>query len=226
MGQKVHPIGFRLGITKQHQSKWYTNPKKYAIFIEQERFLRKLLFDKYSAAGISSIEMERKVHQISINMQVANPRMIAVKDDLQVLRQELEKQLHKYMFKNVFCQQKYQFFQEDEKPTQISIVVTKISQPNADVTSLTQFLVDQLEQRAPFRRAIRQTIQRAQRQKIPGIKIQISGRLNGAEMARSEWVREGKMPLQTLRADIDYCYKTAKTIYGLLGIKVWVFSSK
>lgn len=227
MGQKVHPLGFRLGYTKDHQSKWFTNPKTYSILVAQDRFLRELLFEKYRDAGISGIEIERKVNQIQITLKTAQPRIILKKDqnDLEELRKDLEKQLHKYMVKHVFSQKKYAFFQEaySEKPTQISIFVTKLKNPNADVTVISQFLVDQLEQRVAFRRAIRQAIQRAQRQNVQGIKIQISGRLNGAEIARSEWVRKGRVPLQTLRANIDYTYTTAKTIYGLLGIKVWVF---
>ena len=230
MGQKVHPLGFRLGYTKQHQSNWFTNPKTYSVFIAQDRFLRELLFEKYKEAGISGIQIERKVNQIQITLNSAQPRMIIQNNetDLESLRKELETKLHRYMVKTIFSQQKYSFFKEQylEKPTQISIFVTKLQNPNTDVTILAQFLVDQLEQRVAFRRAIRQAVQRAQRQNVQGIKIQISGRLNGAEIARSEWVRKGRVPLQTLRADIDYTYTTAKTIYGLLGIKIWVFQAE
>lgn len=227
MGQKVHPLGFRLGVTKTHKSNWFTTKKKYPIFIEQDQFLRNVLLNQYRDAGISNIEIERKVNQIWITLRTANPGIILGKnqDTLELLRKELEDKLHRYMIKHVFTQQKYSFFLEDyqEKPTQIAIFVTKLAKPNADVTAISQFLVDQLEQRVPFRRAIRQAVRRAQRQNVQGIKIQISGRLNGAEIARSEWLREGRVPLQTLRANIDYCYTTAKTIYGLLGIKIWIF---
>ena len=230
MGQKVHPLGFRLGYTKQHQSNWFTNPKTYSVFIAQDRFLRELLFEKYQEAGISGIQIERKVNQIQITLNSAQPRMIIQNNEteLESLRKELETKLHRYMVKTIFSQQKYVFFKEQylEKPTQISIFVTKLQNPNADVTILAQFLVDQLEQRVAFRRAIRQAVQRAQRQNVQGIKIQISGRLNGAEIARSEWVRKGRVPLQTLRANIDYTYTTAKTIYVFLGIKIWVFKKE
>lgn len=230
MGQKVHPLGFRLGYTKEHQSTWFTNTKTYPVFIAQDRFLRELLFKKYNEAGISGIKIERKVNQIQITLNTAQPRMIIQtnQNDLESLRKELEIQLHGFMLKNIFSQKKYAFFKEQyiEKPTQISIFVTKLQNPNADVTVLAQFLVDQLEQRVAFRRAIRQAIQRAQKQNVQGIKIQISGRLNGSEIARSEWVRKGRVPLQTLRANIDYTYTTAKTIYGLLGIKIWVFQEE
>lgn len=227
MGQKVHPLGFRLGVNKTHQSTWFTASKKYPIFIEQDRFLRTLLVQKYSEAGISSIEIERKVNQIWITLRTANPRVIVGKgqSDLEIIRKDIETQLHKYMLKNIFTQKKYQFFKQDyfEQPTEVAIFVTKLTNPNADVTAISQTLVTQLEQRVAFRRAIRQAVQKAQKQNVQGIKIQISGRLNGAEIARSEWVREGRVPLQTLRANIDYCYTTAKTIYGLLGIKIWIF---
>lgn len=227
MGQKVHPLGFRLGVNKKHQSTWFTHPKKYPIYIEQDRFLRTLLFKKYDQAGISSIEIERKVNQIWVTLSTANPRVIVGKGqgDLEGIRKDIEKQLNKYMLKNIFTQKKYEFFKDEylEQPNEIAIFVTKLANPSADVMAISQTLVTQLEQRVAFRRAIRQVIQQAQKQKVQGIKIQISGRLNGAEIARSEWVREGRVPLQTLRANIDYCYTTAKTIYGLLGIKIWVF---
>ena len=112
-----------------------------------------------------------------------------------------------------------------KKSIQVAIHVTKLANPDSEAAFIADFLVEQLEKRVAFRRAVRQAIQRAQRAGVSGIKIQISGRLNGAEIARSEWVREGRVPLQTLRADITYCYKTAKTIYGLLGIKIWVFKN-
>lgn len=229
MGQKVHPVGFRLGITKDHQSKWYTGSKMYPIFLAQDKFLRHLLFNDYSTAGISRIEIERKIQQIQIRIIAQHPRVIIQQDEtsLENLRKKLEDQLHDYMVKTLFSQLKYKFAKEihQEKPIQISLFVTKLQNPNSDVTSIGQFLVNQLEQRIPFRRAIRQAILRAQRQQVQGIKIQISGRLNGAEIARCEWVRKGRVPLQTLRANIDYHYTTAKTIYGLLGIKIWIFQS-
>ena len=227
MGQKVHPVGFRLGYSKNHQSTWFTNPKTYSILIAQDRLLREVLFEQYRDAGISAIEIERKLNKIQITVKTARPRVILQtgKQGLEDLQKSLETQLHKYMVKHVFSQKKYAFFEQSysEKPTQIAIFVTKLKNPNADVTVISKFLVDQLEQRVAFRKAIRKAIQRAQRQNVQGIKIQISGRLNGAEIARSEWVRKGRVPLQTLRANIDYTYTTAKTIYGLLGIKIWVF---
>ena len=229
MGQKVHPVGFRLGINKDYQSKWFTNSKNYPIFLAQDKFLRNFLFEKYQLAGISGIEIERKSTQIQLTIKTSNPRVILQKDQtsLETLRADLEKKLERYTVKHIFSQKKYEFYKKSylENPPQISIFVTKIQNPNADVHAIGQFLVNQLEERVPFRKAVRQAIQRAEKQKVQGIKIQISGRLNGAEIARSEWVRKGRVPLQTLRANIDYSYTTAKTIYGLLGIKIWVFHS-
>ena len=231
MGQKVHPVGFRLGTTTTHKSKWYTNPKTYPIFVAQDQFLRKTLMEKYSDAGISSIEIGRKVNQIFLTLRTSEPNVILgtqnTEKTLNDLRKELEHLLQHYTLKNILSQKKYSFFEktffENGKPTQINIYVIKLANPNADVHYIGKFLVEKLEQRVAFRRAIRQAIKLAQRQKVEGIKIQISGRLNGAEIARSEWVREGRVPLQTLRANINYTYTTAKTIYGLLGIKIWIF---
>lgn len=231
MGQKVHPVGFRLGTTKTHNSKWFTNPKTYPIFVAQDQFLRKTLMEKYRDAGISNIEISRKVNQIFLTLRTAKPNVIVDMDNaegnLNVLRKELEGLLHKYTLNNILSQKKYEFFEklyfENGKATQINIHVTKLANPNADVHFIGNFLVERLEERVAFRRAIRQAVKLAQRQNVEGIKIQISGRLNGAEIARSEWVREGRVPLQTLRANIDYTYTTAKTIYGLLGIKIWIF---
>nr|YP_009241477.1 ribosomal protein S3 [Scherffelia dubia]AMP43384.1 ribosomal protein S3 [Scherffelia dubia] len=227
MGQKVHPVGFRLGITKKHQSQWFTSSKNYPILTEQDRFLRTTLFEKYREAGISSIQIERKMHQIWITLLTSNPRILIGKgeNNLDIIRTDLQGKLEKYTLNSILTQPRFHFFQKDylERPSEIALFVKKLRNPDADVTVIAQFLVDQLEQRTPFRRAIRQAIQKAKRQKVQGIKIQISGRLNGAEIARTEWVREGRVPLQTLRANIDYCYTTAKTIYGLLGIKIWIF---
>lgn len=225
MGQKVHPNGFRLGITKQHKSQWFTGTQDYSVFLKQDHFLRTFLYSKYGAAGVSGIEIERKLHQIWITIQTANPRIILGKgqEDLEQLQKELEKKLQKYTLKTLRAHKNGLALQKDfcEKPLQIALFVTKCATPDENASVIAQSLVDELEQRVPFRRAMRQAVQKAQRQNV-GIKVQISGRLNGAEMARTEWVREGGVPLQTLRANIDYCYTTAKTIYGLLGIKVWI----
>lgn len=219
MGQKIHPLGFRLGITQNHRSQWFAKPMNYPKLISEDNFLRKLILAKFENAGITEIKIERKLDQIKLEIKTARPGIIIGRDGsgLETLRQDLIQKLKKHRVTNLL------FLQQS---VQISIYVSELANPDTEAGFIVEFLVEQLEKRVAFRRAVKQAIQRAQRARIKGIKIQISGRLNGAEIARSEWVREGRVPLQTLRADIDYCYRTAKTIYGLLGIKVWIFKGE
>nr|AUJ22920.1 ribosomal protein S3 [Coccomyxa sp. SUA001] len=205
MGQKVHPLGFRLGITQHHRSQWFAKPKQYSLLVVEDHFLRQAILAKFPEAGIVSVGIQRKVDQIRIDICAARPRAIVAfgGQDLDNLRRHLA---------------------QSAKPTaQLAIYITKLSNPNVSAGFLSDFLVEQLEKRIPFRRAMKSAVQRAQRAQIKGIKIQVAGRLNGAEIARSEWLRKGQVPLQTLRANVDYSYRTASTIYGLLGIKVWTF---
>jgi len=229
MGQKIHPLGFRLGITKKHRSQWFAKTNQYPQFVVEDSFIRKFLLEKFADAGITHIEIQRKLDQIKIEIRAARPGILIGRDgvNLEILKKLLEQKLTTYRLKTIF-----NFKSSNVVPAkietvkhsiQVAIHVTKLANPDLEAAFITDFLVEQLEKRIAFRRAVRQAIQRAQRAGVSGIKIQVSGRLNGAEIARSEWVREGRVPLQTLRADIDYCYKTAKTIYGLLGIKIWVF---
>lgn len=226
MGQKIHPLGFRLGITQKHRSQWFIKDKEYSQLIVEDFFIRKFLYNSFIEAGITEIEIQRKLDQIQIEIQAARPGILIGRDGngLEVLRNNLEKQLKIYRNTNLYFYKKT-FPEGFEKP-QLAIHVTKIANPDTEANFLADFLVEQLQKRVAFRRAIKQTIQRAQRARVKGIKIQVSGRLNGAEIARSEWVREGRVPLQTLRADIDYSYKTAKTIYGIIGIKIWIFKGE
>ena len=219
MGQKIHPLGFRLGITQKHRSQWFAKFSNYPELMVEDNFLRKFIFGKFLDAGITDIEIHRKLDQIKIEIKTARPGIIIGRDGsgLENLRKELEQKLKKNRTQNVTLSQ---------QSAQIGIHVSELANPDAEAAFIVEFLVEQLEKRVAFRRAVKQAIQRAQRARVKGIKIQISGRLNGAEIARSEWVREGRVPLQTLRADIDYCYRTAKTIYGLLGIKVWIFKGE
>ena len=231
MGQKIHPLGFRLGITKKHRSQWFAKTNQYPQLVVEDSFIRKLLLEKFADAGITHIEIQRKLDQIKIEIRAARPGILVGRDgvNLEILKKLLEQKLTTYRLKTIF-----NFKSSNAVPSkietvkhsiQVAIHVTKLANPDSEAAFITDFLVEQLEKRVAFRRAVRQAIQRAQRAGVSGIKIQVSGRLNGAEIARSEWVREGRVPLQTLRADIDYCYKTAKTIYGLLGIKIWVFKN-
>nr|YP_009396037.1 ribosomal protein S3 [Dasya naccarioides]ARW65223.1 ribosomal protein S3 [Dasya naccarioides] len=208
MGQKTHPTGFRIGITQEHKSSWFTPMKSYSLFIEQDYKIRSYIEKKLSKASISVINIDRKLDQIEISIHTARPGLILGKvgNGITEIRNELSKKLY-----------------VKEK---VRINIIEIKEPDKEATLLAEWITQQLEKRIAFRRVLRQAIQRAQKANINGIKIQISGRLNGAEIARKEWIREGRVPLQTLRANIDYSYKRAQTIYGILGIKVWLFKGE
>nr|QCI07366.1 ribosomal protein S3 [Leiomenia cribrosa] len=208
MGQKTHPLGFRIGITQSHKSCWYSKMRKYPIFLQEDYKIRSYINKKFNMASIALIYISRKVDQIEININTARPGMILGKmgAGIENLRKELSKKL--------------------QNNKQIRINILEIAEPDREASLIADFITQQLEKRIAFRRAVRQGIQRAQKSKIKGIKVQVSGRLNGAEIARSEWIREGRVPLQTLRANIDYSYKTAQTIYGILGVKVWLFKGE
>ena len=239
MGQKVHPLGFRLGITKKHKSQWFVKTTHYPHLVVEDSFIRKILLEKFPDVGITHIEIQRKLDQIKIEIRAARPGILVGRDgtNLEILRKLLEQKLSIYRLNTLQSSSslsskssKLKNSQEEhysgyKQSMQVAIHVIKLSNPDSEANFIADFLVEQLEKRIAFRRAIRQAIQRAQRAGVNGIKIQVSGRLNGAEIARSEWVREGRVPLQTLRANIDYSYKTAKTIYGLLGIKIWAFKN-
>jgi|TARA_B110000977_G_scaffold201542_1_gene296750 small subunit ribosomal protein S3 len=208
MGQKTHPSGFRLGITKTHDSLWYTKPSKYAVLIEEDFKIRELLKREVSNAGLLKVLINRKDHQIELELHTMRPGIIIGRSGtgLQSLRTNLESILR--------------------EGQQLRLNLVEITQPDSQATIVAEFLCQQLEKRTAFRRAIRQSVQKAQRASVKGVKIQVSGRLNGAEIARSEWVREGQVPLQTLRADIDYASREAHTTYGVLGVKVWFFKGE
>nr|WCH56166.1 ribosomal protein S3 [Calliblepharis sp.] len=208
MGQKTHPLCFRLGITQEHKSFWYSPMKKYSTLLQEDYNIRQIIKYKLRNASLALIKISRKVDQLEIDIHTARPGIVLSKmgTGIEELRKELQNQV---LPKN-----------------QIRINVIEIIEPDTEAELIGEFITQQLEKRIAFRRAIRQGVQRSQKAHIQGIKVQISGRLNGAEIARSEWVREGRVPLQTLRADIDYAYKTAQTIYGILGVKVWLFKGE
>lgn len=205
MGQKVNPLGFRLGVTQDHFSSWYAKPEQYPALVLEDSFLRNSIIKNVGEAGISKILIERKADRVEIEIHAARPMIVLGRKGggLEELREKLQSQL--------------------KTQRQISMTVVEITNPDFEAKLVAEFVGDQLEKRIPFRRAVKQALQRAKRAGVKGIKIQVSGRLNGAEIARSEWVREGRVPLQTLRSPIDYCTHEAHTIYGILGIKVWVF---
>ena len=208
MGQKIHPIGFRLGITKEHQSCWYADSKQYPYLLQEDRRIREFVQKQLSNAGISHIRIERKADQVDLQIHTARPGVVVGRggSGIEALRTSLQNELG--------------------SQRQIRINVIEVARVDADAALIAEYIAQQLERRVSFRRVVRQAIQRAQKAEVKGIKVQVSGRLNGAEIARSEWTREGRVPLHTLRADIDYSYRTAKTIYGILGIKVWIFKGE
>jgi small subunit ribosomal protein S3 len=208
VGQKIHPTGFRLGITKDHLSCWYADTKRYPELLQEDRLIRKYVNKELSNAGISQVRIERKADQIDLAIHTARPGVVVGRggSGIEKLRTELQTSVG--------------------NNRQIRINVIEVPRVDADAALIAEYITQQLERRVSFRRVVRQAIQRAQRAEVLGIKIQVSGRLNGAEIARTEWVREGRVPLHTLRADIDYSYRTALTIYGILGVKVWVFKGE
>ena len=210
MGQKTHPSGFRLGITKEHKSTWYANFNQYSNILKEDDQIRTYLNSITKANSISNVMIDRNGvnDQIKLKIESAKPGKLIGK-----VGKELETLL--INIKKIVPPNR-----------EVTIIVSEVKRPEVNAALLGELVVEQLEKRVAFRRAIRDALQKAKDAKINGIKIQVSGRLNGAEMARSEWVREGRVPLQTLRADIDYATKEANTIYGILGIKVWLFKSE
>ena len=210
MGQKTHPLGFRLGITQEHKSTWYANFNQYANVLEEDDKIRTYIHTIAKANSIANVKICRNGlnDQIQLTIETGKPGILV--GDLGAGLESLLKNIKKLLPVN----------------RQVTINVSEVENADLDANLLADLVAEQLEKRIAFRRAIREALQRAQKQNVNGIKIQVSGRLNGAEMARSEWIREGRVPLQTLRADIDYATKEANTIYGVLGIKVWLFKSE
>ena len=210
MGQKTHPLGFRLGITQDHRSKWYANFNQYANILEEDDKIRTYINTIARTNSIANVHINRNGlnDQIQLNIETGKPGILVgeMGSGLENLLNNLKKLL------------------PDNR--QLTINVFEVEKVDLDASLLANLVAEQLEKRVAFRRAIREALQRAQKQNVNGIKIQVSGRLNGAEIARSEWIREGRVPLQTLRADIDYATQEANTIYGVLGIKVWLFKSE
>lgn len=238
MGQKIHPLGFRLNITQNYRSHWFAKTSKYPQLVFEDKFLRQYLSERFSDAGISTIVIQRKVDQIKIEISAARPSIFVGRNinGIELLRKDLTSKIKKNRAQNNFLtvynskapKSNNSMITEtkSKQSVQLSIHVTQLANPNAEASFIADSLVEKLEKREAFRKTLRKAIISSQRAQVEGIKIQISGRLNGAEIARTEWTRKGRVPLQTLRADIDYSYKTAKTIYGLLGIKIWVFKGE
>ena len=206
MGQKVHPTGFRLGVTKDWTSKWYADSKTYANLLNTDLQVRDFLRERLSQASVSRVQINRPAKNAHITVHTARPGLVIGKkgEDIDALRKEVSRLMG--------------------IPVHISI--EEIRKPELDAQLVAEGIAQQLERRIMFRRAMKRAVQNAMRLGAGGIKVNVAGRLNGAEIARSEWYREGRVPLHTLRADIDYGFAEAQTTYGIIGIKVWVFKGE
>ena len=206
MGQKVHPIGIRLGVVKDHNSVWYADSKSYAQNLINDIEVREYILKKLDAASVSRVKIERPAQTARITIFTARPGIVIGKkgEDVDGLRKELS----------------------DKMGVPVHINIEEIRKPDVDARLVAQNVAQQLERRVMFRRAMKRVVQNAMRQGAQGIKVQVGGRLGGAEIARTEWYREGRVPLHTLRADIDYATYEAHTTYGVIGVKVWIFKGE
>lgn len=205
MGQKVHPKGLRIGIIKDWDAKWYAE-KDYSDLLLEDIRLREYIKKRLYAAGISRIEIERAASRIKISIHTAKPGIVIGRggSEVEALRKELEKRTSKH----------------------VNINIVEVKSPELDAQLVAENVASQLERRIAFRRAMKQTVSRSMRMGAQGIKISCSGRLAGAEIARTEWYNEGKVPLHTLRADIDYGFAEANTTYGKIGVKCWIYKGE
>lgn len=206
MGQKVHPTGIRLGYIKDWTSRWYANSQNYSEFLHKDLQVREFLKKKLGHASISRIQINRPANNAHITIHTARPGLVIGKrgEDIDTLRRDITAMIG--------------------VPVQLN--VEEIRKPELDAQLVAEGVAQQLEKRIMFRRAMKRAVQNTLRLGAEGIKIHVSGRLNGAEIARSEWYREGRVPLHTFRADIDYGLAEAKTTYGVIGVKVWIFKGE
>ena len=206
MGQKVNPIGLRLGINRNWESRWFPDYNKMPAKVEEDNRIRKFLKKELYYAGISNIIIERTAKKVRVTIVAARPGIIIGKKgaDIEKLKQKLQKLIGKEVFINI----------KEEK------------RPQASAQLAAENIATQLERRVAFRRAMKKVMQAAQKAGVKGIKVQVAGRLGGAEMARTEWYLEGRVPLHTLRAKIDYGFAEAHTTYGVIGVKVWIFKGE
>jgi small subunit ribosomal protein S3 len=205
MGQKVHPYGFRVGVNKPWLSKWYAG-KNYATFLHEDLAFRKIIKKKLYATGVSRIAVERAANKVKIIIHTARPGLVIGKKGagIDALRDELQKKTKNELFLDIY----------------------EVRKAETDAQLIAENVAMQLERRVAFRRAMKKAVQSCLKFGAQGIKIMVAGRLGGAEIARTEWYREGRVPLQTLRADLDYGVAEANTTYGLIGVKVWVFKGE
>jgi len=202
MGHKVHPYGFRLGFNKTWRSRWYAS-RKYAELLHEDLALRKALKKRLGHAGVSAIEIERAANKLKVNILTSRPGIIIGRKGAEVdrLKDDIKKRTQRDVFINIL----------------------EIDKPEIDAQLVGEAIAMQLEKRVAFRRAMRKAVESAQRFGAKGIKVRVGGRLAGAEIARTEWYLEGRLPLHTLRSEIDYGFAEARTTYGVIGVKVWIY---
>ncbi|MDR3231901.1 MAG: 30S ribosomal protein S3 [Synergistaceae bacterium] len=206
MGQKVHPVGYRLGVTTEWESKWYAGPRDYAKKLHEDLRLRQWIMKKWTGAGISRVEIERVGHVVRFTIWTARPGVVIGRGgtEIQVIKEELQKLTG----------------------GKVMINVQEIKNPDVVAQLVAENIASSLERRISFRRAMKQAIFRATKAGAKGIKAQVAGRLGGAEIARTEWYNEGRLPLSTIRADIDYGFAEAVTMYGVIGCKIWIYRDR
>ena len=206
MGQKVQPNGFRLGIIRDWNSRWFANKRGYARKLVIDQSVRRRIHDRMKNAAVSKIQLDRFGENLNVTIYTARPGIVIGKkgEDIEKLRLELNRL--------------------NGAPVQIS--VEEIRKPELDAALVAENICQQLEKRIMFRRAMKRAVQNSMRLGAQGVKVKVSGRLNGAEIARTEWYREGRVPLHTLRADVDYGFAEARTTYGVIGVKVWIFNGE
>ncbi len=209
MGQKVHPTGFRLGIATDWTSKWYADSADFANYLDEDMKIREFLKKKLAQAAVSRIQISRPAKAVSVTIHTARPGIIIGKkgEDIERLRIEVAALVSVHI-------------------NNVKISIEEIRKPELDAQLVAEGVASQLERRVMFRRAMRRSVTNAMRIGAEGIKINVSGRLNGAEIARNEWYREGRVPLHTLRANVDYGFAEALTTYGILGVKVWIYKGE
>jgi small subunit ribosomal protein S3 len=209
MGQKVHPVGIRLGITREWDSRWFADTKNFPEYVHSDFLIRGLLRKRLAQASISRIQIERPARKAHITVHTARPGIVIGKkgEDIEKLRGDVAAML--------------------ELPIgDVRINIAEIRKPELDAQLVAEGIAQQLERRVMFRRAMKRAVTNTMRLGAGGVKIKVGGRLNGAEIARSEWYREGRVPLHTFRAEIDYGFAEAKTTYGVIGVKVWIFKGE
>ena len=217
MGQKINPLGFRLGTTQGHHSLWFVQPTNYSEGLQEDQKIRNFLKNyvqqniKISSGveGIARIEIQKRIDLIQVLIYIGFPKLLLEGRTRRI--EELQRKLQK----ELNCMNR-----------KLNIAITRIANPYGHPTILAEFLAGQLKSRVSCRKAMKKAIELAEQANTKGIQVQIAGRINGKEIARVEWIREGRVPLQTIRAKIDYCSYTAQTLYGVLGIKIWIFGDE